>query len=87
MRQLKEEGWIHHVAREAVGCFLTRGCLWINWEEGYKAFDELLLDSEWSVNASCWMWLSCSSYIKGSVPWYCPVDVAKKMDPSASYIK
>ena len=36
MRQLREEGWIPHVARQAVGCFLTRGCLWINWEEGYK---------------------------------------------------
>ena len=36
MRQLHEEGWIPHFARQAVGCFLTRGSLWINWEEGYK---------------------------------------------------
>ena len=36
MRQLRIEGWIPHVARQAVGCFLTRGCLWVNWEEGYK---------------------------------------------------
>ena len=36
MRQLRIEGWIPHVARQAVGCFLTRGCLWINWEEGFK---------------------------------------------------
>ena len=38
MRQLRIEGWIPHVARLAVGCFLTRGCLWINWEEGYKVW-------------------------------------------------
>ena len=36
MRQLRSEGWIHDVARRAVGSFLTRGCLWINWEEGFK---------------------------------------------------
>ena len=36
MRQLRSEGWIHDIARRAVGSFLTRGCLWINWEEGFK---------------------------------------------------
>ena len=36
VRQLHAEGWIHHVARQAIGCFLTRGCLWISWEEGFK---------------------------------------------------
>ena len=25
MTQLKQEGWIHHLARHAVACFLTRG--------------------------------------------------------------
>ena len=40
MRQLRIEGWIPHVARLAVGCFLTRGCLWINWEEGYKVWKD-----------------------------------------------
>lgn len=36
MRQLKEEGWIHHVCRHAVACFLTRGDLWIDWQMGLK---------------------------------------------------
>lgn len=36
MTQLREEGWIHHLARHAVACFLTRGDLWISWEEGMK---------------------------------------------------
>lgn len=36
MRQLRQEGWIHHLARHAVACFLTRGDLWISWEEGQK---------------------------------------------------
>jgi len=36
MRQLREEGWIHHLARHAVACFLTRGDLWLSWEAGQK---------------------------------------------------
>lgn len=36
MTQLRQEGWIHHLARHAVACFLTRGDLWISWEEGVK---------------------------------------------------
>lgn len=36
MNQLRQEGWIHHVGRHAVSCFLTRGDLWIHWEDGLK---------------------------------------------------
>ncbi|MEQ2163374.1 hypothetical protein GOODEAATRI_029383, partial [Goodea atripinnis] len=36
MTQLRQEGWIHHRARHAVACFLTRGDLWISWESGMK---------------------------------------------------
>ena len=36
MIQLRHEGWIHHLARHAVACFLTRGDLWMSWEEGMK---------------------------------------------------
>lgn len=49
MRQLRTEGWIHHVAQQAVGCFLTRGCLWISWEEGFKVI--ILLVFSYNVNA------------------------------------
>ncbi|XP_068703198.1 uncharacterized protein [Montipora foliosa] len=87
MRQLRQEGWIPHLARQAVGCFLTRGCLWINWEEGYKVFDELLLDAEWSLNVGNWLWLSGSAFMKGHVPWFCPVEVGKKIDPTGEYVK
>jgi len=45
MTQLRVEGWIHHLARHAVACFLTRGDLWQHWEEGAKVFDLYLLDS------------------------------------------
>ena len=28
MRQLRKEGWIHHIIRNAVSCFLTRGIIY-----------------------------------------------------------
>lgn len=42
MTQLRQEGWIHHLARHAVACFLTRGDLWISWEEGMKVNNNFL---------------------------------------------
>ncbi len=33
MTQLRQEGWIHHLARHMVACFLTRGDLYQHWEE------------------------------------------------------
>lgn len=44
MTQLREWGWIHHLARHSVACFLTRGDLYISWEQGQEVFEELLLD-------------------------------------------
>lgn len=45
MTQLREEGWIHHLSRHAVACFLTRGDLWISWEEGMKVKMQTILIS------------------------------------------
>jgi deoxyribodipyrimidine photolyase len=45
MRQLREWGWMHHLARHSVACFLTRGDLYISWEEGQAVFEELLIDA------------------------------------------
>lgn len=44
VRQLVKEGWIHHIIRNALATFLTRGDLWINWEEGANFFLKYLLD-------------------------------------------
>ncbi|XP_046747044.1 cryptochrome-1-like isoform X2 [Diprion similis] len=87
MTQLREEGWIHHLTRHAVACFLTRGDLWLSWEEGMKVFDELLLDADWSVNAGMWMWLSCSSFFQQFFHCYCPVRFGRKADPNGDYIR
>uniref|UniRef100_A0A4W5LXZ0 Cryptochrome circadian regulator 2 n=1 Tax=Hucho hucho TaxID=62062 RepID=A0A4W5LXZ0_9TELE len=87
MTQLRQEGWIHHLARHAVACFLTRGDLWISWESGMRVFEELLLDADWSVNAGSWMWLSCSAFFQQFFHCYCPVGFGKRTDPSGDYIR
>ena len=67
-------------------CF-HRGQLWISWEEGMKVFDELLLDTDWSVNAGTWMWLSCSSFFQQFFHLYCPVEFGRRADPGGDYIR
>ena len=51
MRQLRQEGWIHHLARHSVACFLTRGGCYISWERGADTFEEFLIDHETACNA------------------------------------
>ncbi|CAH3024587.1 unnamed protein product [Porites evermanni] len=87
MTQLRREGWIHHLARHAVACFLTRGDLWISWEEGLKVFEKLLLDHDWSLNAGNWMWLSASAFFHAYFRVYSPVAFGKKTDSNGEYIK
>jgi len=87
MTQLREEGWIHHLARHAVACFLTRGDLWVSWEEGMKVFEELLLDADWSVNAGTWLWLSCSSFFQQFFHCYSPVKFGRKADANGDFIR
>ncbi|KAJ7994632.1 hypothetical protein DPEC_G00251490 [Dallia pectoralis] len=85
--QLREEGWIHHLARHAVACFLTRGNLWTSWESGMKVFEELLLDADWSVNAGSWMWMSCSAFFQQFFHSYCPVGFGRRTDPNGDYVR
>eukprot|EP00471_Norrisiella_sphaerica_P002941 CAMPEP_0184480814 /NCGR_PEP_ID=MMETSP0113_2-20130426/2322_1 /TAXON_ID=91329 /ORGANISM="Norrisiella sphaerica, Strain BC52" /LENGTH=544 /DNA_ID=CAMNT_0026859541 /DNA_START=93 /DNA_END=1727 /DNA_ORIENTATION=+ len=87
MTQLRETGWIHHLARHMVACFLTRGDLWISWEEGAKVFDRYLLDADYAVNHGNWMWLSCSCYFYQFFRCYSPVSFGKKTDKNGDYIR
>ena len=89
MRQLVQEGWIHHVARNAVSCFLTRGDLWISWERGLKMFLRHLLDADWSVCAGNWMWISSSAFdnILQSNLCISPVMYGRWLEPSGKYVR
>lgn len=52
MTQLREWGWMHHLARHSVACFLTRGDMYISWERGMEVFEELLIDQVWRWRVS-----------------------------------
>jgi len=87
MMQLKTEGWIHHLGRHAVACFLTRGDLWQSWEQGALHFESHLLDADYALNTFNWLWLSCSGFFYQYFRCYSPVAFQKKKDPSGMYIR
>lgn len=89
MRQLIQEGWIHHAARNAVSCFLTRGDLWLSWEHGLKMFLRYLIDADWSVCAGNWMWISSSAFDTVLQSNHCisPVLYGRWLEPTGEYIR
>ena len=87
MTQLRQEGWLHHLARHAVACFLTRGDLFIHWEWGRDTFDRELVDADWAINNGNWMWLSCSAFFYQYFRVYGPHSFAKKYDKDGDYVK
>jgi len=87
MAQLRQTGWIHHLARHAVACFLTRGDLWQSWEVGAAIFEELLIDADWSINNFNWQWLSCTAHFYQYFRCYSPISFGKKTDPNGDYIR
>ncbi|KJX98642.1 dna photolyase like protein [Zymoseptoria brevis] len=87
MRQLRQEGWIHHLARHSVACFLTRGGCYISWERGVEVFEELLIDHEAACNIGNWQWLSCTAFFAQFYRCYSPVAFGKKWDDEGAYIR
>ncbi|ETI28306.1 hypothetical protein G647_00755 [Cladophialophora carrionii CBS 160.54] len=87
MRQLKQEGWIHHLGRHAVACFLTRGGCYVSWERGAEVFEEWLVDHEVACNAGNWMWLSCTAFFSQFYRCYSPVAFPKKWDPEGNFVR
>ena len=87
MRQLRSEGWIHHLARHAVACFLTRGGCYIHWERGLEVFEEFLIDHEPACNSGNWQWLSCTAFFAQFYRCYSPIAFPKKTDKDGEYVR
>ena len=80
MNQLRTWGWMHHLARHSVACFLTRGDLFLHWERGRDVFDKHLIDADHFINNGNWQWLSASRFffqyfrcapLLPPMPWAC----------------
>lgn len=87
MRQLQSEGWIHHLGRHAVACFLTRGGAYIAWERGAEVFAEWLLDHEPACNAGNWQWLACVAFYAQYYRVYSPTAFPAKWDPDGAFVR
>jgi cryptochrome len=87
IRQLRHTGWIHHLMRHSLACFLTRGQCWISWERGAEMFEEWLLDWDPNANAGNWMWLSCSAFFSQYFRVYGLASFGQKFDKSGSLIR
>ncbi|ORY31961.1 FAD binding domain of DNA photolyase-domain-containing protein [Naematelia encephala] len=87
MRQLKYEGWIHHLARHSVACYLTRGQCYISWERGMEVFDEWLIDWDPASNPGNWMWLSCSAFFSQYYRVYGLVSWPQKTDKTGQLVR
>ncbi|RDA84527.1 hypothetical protein CP532_1505 [Ophiocordyceps camponoti-leonardi (nom. inval.)] len=87
MRQLREEGWIHHLGRHSLACFLTRGGCYVDWERGADVFEELLLDHEPACNAGNWQWLSCTAFFSQYFRCYSPISFGQKWDKNGNFIR
>ncbi|KAI9679760.1 MAG: hypothetical protein M1817_004774 [Caeruleum heppii] len=87
MRQLRHEGWIHHLGRHAVASFLTRGGCYIDWERGAEVFEEWLIDHEAASNIGNWQWLSCTAFYAMFYRVYSPVAFPQKWDKDGTFIR
>ncbi|KAL8679189.1 MAG: hypothetical protein Q9186_004486 [Xanthomendoza sp. 1 TL-2023] len=87
MRQLRHEGWIHHLGRHAVACFLTRGGCYVDWERGAEVFEEWLIDHETSCNSGNWQWLSCTAFFAQFYRCYSPVAFPKRTDADGEFVR
>jgi len=89
IRQMKKEGWTHHIVRNALSMFLTRGDLWLSWEHGLKFFLNYMIDGDWSVCAGNWMWVSSSAFEKALNAGFRldPSKYGRRVDPEGKYIK
>lgn len=87
MRQLRQTGWVEHLGRHALACFLTRGGCYVHWERGAEVFEEFLIDHEIACNAGNWMWLSCAAFFAQFYRCYSPVAFPKKWDKDGAFVR
>ncbi len=87
MRQLRQEGWIHHLGRHAAACFLTRGGCYVDWERGAEVFEEWLIDHEVACNTGNWQWLSCTAFYSQFFRCYSPIAFPKKTDSKGAFVR
>merc|ERR1712241_35829 len=85
MRQLWAIGWMNNYMRHVVASFLI-SYLRISWVEGYKWFQDTLLDSDVAINAMMWQNGGMSGLDQWNFVMH-PVDAAFTCDPKGDFIR
>ncbi|KAM9816262.1 deoxyribodipyrimidine photo-lyase isoform X1 [Syngnathus typhle] len=85
MRQLWLTGWMNNYARHVVASFLI-AYLHLPWQEGYRWFQDTLVDADVAIDAMMWQ----NGGMCGLDHWNFvmhPVDAAMTCDPYGNYVR
>ncbi|KAI2653361.1 Deoxyribodipyrimidine photo-lyase [Labeo rohita] len=85
MRQLWQTGWMNNYMRHVVASFLI-AYLHIPWQEGYRWFQDTLVDADVAIDAMMWQ----NGGMCGLDHWNFvmhPVDAALTCDPYGAYVR
>merc|ERR1719273_629331 len=85
MRQLWAIGWMNNYMRHVVASFLI-SYLRISWEEGYKWFQDTLLDADVAINAMMWQNGGMSGLDQWNFVMH-PIDAAMTCDPKGDFVR
>jgi len=85
MRQLWAIGWMNNYLRHVVASFLI-SYLRISWIEGYKWFQDTLLDADVAINAMMWQNGGMSGLDQWNFVMH-PVDAALTCDPHGDFVR
>lgn len=87
MRELAATGWMHNRVRMIAASFLVKDLL-IGWQEGERAFRELLVDADAGNNVLGWQWVAGSG--ADAAPYFRifnPVAQGERHDPDGAYVR
>ncbi|XP_026031873.1 uncharacterized protein LOC113026866 [Astatotilapia calliptera] len=85
MKQLWQTGWMNNYMRHVVASFLI-AYLYLPWQEGYRWFQDTLVDADVAIDAMMWQ----NGGMCGLDHWNFvmhPVDAAMTCDPYGTYVR
>jgi deoxyribodipyrimidine photo-lyase len=86
MRQLAAGGVLPNRARLIAASFLTK-TLGIDWREGARHFDRLLVDGDLANNAGNWQWVAGTGNDTRPNRVLNPIRQARRFDPDGAYVR
>lgn len=86
MRQLRAEGFMHNRARMVTASFLAKH-LYLDWRDGARHFESLLVDGDLANNRLNWQWVAGTGADTRPNRVFNPTRQAQRYDPSGNYVR